>query len=246
MAAGLAVVLAAPVAAQSSGGGQKSGPATREELQTRLERLQEAAADRGNTATARDARQRMQSIRRRLERGDFEVGDVVRLTVRADSSLTGTFRVTDQQSLELPTLPDVDLSGVLYAEADSVVRDHLRQYIRDPAVRVQVTRRIAILGAVQNPGFYDLPPSTTLSDALMEAGGPTGNAKLEDIKLRRRGRNVLAGRDPNLQTTTLADLGPSQDDQLVVPQSGSGFGAMDALGVLSAISGAVWGLSRVF
>lgn len=245
----LALFLASPVAAQTGGTpaqGVDSAPATRSELESRLDRLQELVSEGATGSEARDARQRMEVIRRRLEEGDFQPGDVVRLTVRSDSSLTGTFQVNAQRSLELPTIPDVSLSGVLYSEAGSVVREHLGEFIRDPEVRVQVTRRIAILGAVQNPGFYDLAPSTTLSDALMAAGGPTGNAKLEGIKLQRDGRNVLEGRDPSLQRMTLADLGPSEDDQLVVPQSGGGFGVLDALGVLSTISGVAWGLTRVF
>lgn len=249
-AACLALLLASPLAAQSGGTSEgsmsSSMPATRSELESRLDRLQGVVSEGASGREAREARQRIEVIRRRLEEGDFQPGDVVRLTVRSDSLLTGTFQVNGQRALELPTIPDADLSGVLYSEADSVVRDHLGEYIRDPEVRVQVTRRVAILGAVQNPGFYDLAPSTTLSDALMEAGGPTGDAKLDDIRLRRNGKNVLEGREPSLQRTTLADLGPSQDDQLVVPQAGGGFGVLDALGVLSTISGAVWGLSRVF
>lgn len=246
IAAVLSLALAVPVTGQSVASASDGTPATRQQLQTRLEQLQEVVSTRPQDKEARQARQRIEAIERRLEHGDFRVGDVVRMAVRSDSTLTGAFRVNEQQTLELPTLPDVDLRGLLYAEADSAIRGHLRQYLRDPDVSVQVTRRIAILGAVQQPGFYDLPPTTTLSDALMEAGGPTGNAKLEDIELRRNGQNVLEGRDPSLQTTTLADLGPSRDDQLVVPQEGSGFGTMDALGVLSAVTGVVWGITRIF
>lgn len=249
LAVGSVLLLASPAAAQSGAAGQgsvSSAPATRPELESRLESLQQSAEEGASGREARDARQRIEVIRRRLEQGDFQPGDVVRLTVRSDSSLTGTFQVNGQRALELPTVPDVSLAGVLYSEADSAVREHLGEFVLDPEVRVQVTRRLAILGAVQNPGFYDLAPSTTLSDALMEAGGPTGNAKLDDIRLRRNGKNVLAGRDPSLQRMTLADLGPSQDDQLVVPQSGSGFGVLDAIGVVSTISGAVWGLTRIF
>lgn len=248
-AAFAALLLAGPAAAQTGAtgqGGMSAAPAPRSELESRLERLEQSVQEGESGREARDARQRIEVIRRRLEQGDFQPGDVVRLTVRSDSSLTGTFQVNGQRDLELPTVPDVSLAGVLYAEADSAVREHLGEFIRDPEVRVQVTRRLAILGAVQNPGFYDLAPSTTLSDALMEAGGPTGNADLDDLRLRRGGRNVLEGRDPSLQRMTLADLGPSQDDQLVVPQSGGGFGVLDALGVVSTISGAVWGLTRIF
>lgn len=251
LALAAALVLTTPLAAQTpaartSAPDQGASPATRQELRSRLDRLEKTVASRPGSQDAREARERLDVIRRRLEQGDFQPGDVVRLTARPDTALNGTFRVNEARELELPTIPDVDLAGVLYAEADSVVRRHVAEYIRDPAVRVQVTRRIAVLGAVQSPGFYDLAPSTTLSDVLMAAGGPTGNAELDDIELRRNGKNVLEGRDPSLQRMTLADLGPSRDDQLVVPQQGGGFGVTEALGVISSVSGVAWAITRIF
>lgn len=246
IAAAMVGVLTASAGAQTYRTDPGPEPDTREELNTRLDRLERLVSSSASGQEVRDARRRIEVIRRRLAEGDFQPGDVVRLRVRADTALTGTFGVNGQRELELPTYEDVDLTGVLYAEADSVIRAHLGAYIRNPEVRVQVTRRIAVLGAVQNPGFYDLAPSTTLSDALMAAGGPTGNAQLEKIRLRRNGKNVLDGRNPNLQRVTLAELGPSQDDQLIVPQAGSGFGAMEALGLLSTLSGIAWGLTRIF
>lgn len=245
-ALGLTLLVATPSAAQIYRADQDKGPDTRQELRSRLQQLEQTLAENPRGDAGRDARERIEAIERRLERGDFQLGDVVQLTVRSDSSLTGTFRVNQQRELELPTIPDVELAGVLYAEADSVIRSYLSEYLRNPEIRVQVTRRIAVLGAVQQPGFYDLAPTTTLSDVLMAAGGPTGEARLEDIELRRNGKDVLEGRSPNLQTTTLAQLGPSQDDQLVVPQAGGGFGPMDALGVISGVSGAVWAVTRIF
>jgi len=244
--AALTLILTVPAPAQMYRTGQSSVPETREELRSRLQQLESLVESEAKGERVQDARRRIEVIRQRLDQGDFQPGDVVRLRVRSDTALTGTFRVSGQRALELPSISDVSLSGVLYSEADSVVREHLGQYIRDPNVRVEVTRRIAILGAVQNPGFYDLVPTTTLSDALMAAGGPTGNAKLEGIKLRRNGSDVLAGRDPNLQRVTLAELGPSQDDQLVVPQAGGGFGALDAMGIISGVSGTVWAITRIF
>lgn len=246
IAAALTLLVVAPAGAQSYQTNRSSAPETREELRSRLQQLESLVESNANGEKVRDARRRIEVIRRRLGEGDFQSGDVVRLAVRSDTALTGTFTVNSHRALELPAISDVDLSGVLYAEADSVIREHLSRYIRDPDVRVEVTRRIAVLGAVQDPGFYDLAPTTTLSDALMAAGGPTGNARLEGITLRRNGKNVLEGREPNLQRMTLAELGPSQDDQLVVPRAGGGIGVMQVLGVVSGVSGTVWAIARIF
>lgn len=232
--------------AQNYGTADIEDPATRQELESRLERLQQVVARGKDGTETRDARRRISVLRSRLSQGDFQSGDVIRIRVRGDSSLTGSFRIDTERWLDLPAVEDIDMRGVLYSEADSVIREHLSNYLKDPSISVQLTRRIAILGAVQKPGFYDLPPATTLSDALMMAGGPTARAKLRETKVRRDGRDLLKGRDVNLRRITLADLGPSSNDELFVPAGGKGFGAMEILGVVSGLAGSAWAISQIF
>lgn len=243
---GLGIMPVETLEAQRLRASAEMSPDTRAQLQARLERLQEIVARGGDSESVPDAKREIRTIKTRLSQGDFEPGDVVQLYVRADSTLTGSFRVNTERMLALPTIENLDVRGVLYSEADSVIREHLGQFLKDTRVEVKLTRRIAILGGVQQPGFYDLPPSTTLSDALMAAGGPTARAKVQEVKLRRSGSNLLEGRNVNLRQLTLADLGPSVDDELYVPQRSGGFGAIEALGILSGLSGTIFALSRAF
>lgn len=243
-AAAAVVLVSLPLAGLT--GQQGTRPDTREQLTREMHRLERIVSRGGNEDSVKVARQRLSTIRTRLNRGDFDPGDVVRLYVQSDTALNGDFRVNADRMLELPTIDDVDLDGVLYSEADSVVRAHLGRYLKDTRIRVRVTRRIAVLGAVQRPGFYDLPPGSTLSEAIMRAGGPAGQAKLEEVELRRNGRDLLADRNVNVQRVTLADLGPGSNDELYVPQSGGGVTFMGVLGFVSALGGTAWAVSRIF
>lgn len=233
-----------PLAAAAGQHGMR--PDTREELRAQLQSLERVVTESAEEDSVDAVMRRISTIRTRLADGDFDPGDVVRLFVRSDTALSGDFRVNSDRMLVLPTIDNVDLDGVLYAEADSVIRNHLGQYLKETNIRIQITRRIAVLGGVQRPGFYDVQPGTTLSEAIMRAGGPTGQAELGSVELRRDGKNLLEDRQASLQQITLADLGPGSDDELFVPQSGGGFGTLGVLGVVSALTGTAYAITRIF
>ena len=49
---------------------------------------------------------------------------------------------------------------------------------------------VAILGGVGRPGYYNVPADILLSDALMLAGGPGGNVRLDKSKVQRLGTEI--------------------------------------------------------
>lgn len=252
----LLLAASAPAAAQSTGqptGSREVGAgatvaerplATRAQLEAQLEALE----SRSGAAPAVQAQ--IEKIRTRLREGDFRAGDLVDLRVRGDADLTGSFSVNENRALEAGNLPPLSLDGVLYSEVEPALQEAISQYVRDPYVRARVLMRIAVVGGVGRPGFYDLPPTATLSEALMEAGGPASRAKLDEIEYLRRGNDLLDERkgamDRPVETLTLAELGARRGDQLRVPP-GDGKGSfMTVVGVVSGLSGIAWGISRVF
>lgn len=250
---GVLASAAGPAAAQGADGAAEDRSlavaerplASRAELEAELEALErrmESASGERAVAAERSA----ERIRERLRTGDFRVRDVVEVRVPSDSTLTGSFPVNRDRHLEWPTLPPVDLRGVLYSEIETVLREELGQYIRHPQVRARALWRVAVVGGVASPGYYDISPSSTLSDALMRAGGPTQRAKLDDVEFRRGGRDLLEEVDQPVESLTLADLGAQRGDQLYVPERGRGGNAMGVLGVVSGLAGTAWAITRIF
>lgn len=220
-------------------------------LQRLLEEYEQTAESGEYSGEMRDhARRTAQRIRARLENGDFQAGDRISLEVRFEPDLSGEFAVEPGRTITLPTVGAISLDGVLRSELQSHLEKELGQYLRNPVVQARALIRVAILGQVGNPGFYTLPASTILEDAIMTAGGPDGKADIDKLRVERAGETIWE--DDALQTAmregqTLDQLSLQAGDRIVVPEAHAGIFTWRGLytGILAAGSLA-FALSRIF
>lgn len=122
----------------------------------------------------------------------LQPGDAVLLKVWREKALSDTLQVDEDGRVTLPLLGTRNVAGV---PADSLKQQLLadyRKYVKSPAIEIKVLRRISILGAVKKPGLYPVDPTYSLTDALALAGGPTGAADRDDVRLVRDGEVVRA------------------------------------------------------
>lgn len=129
-------------------------------------------------------------IETRLREGDFQVGDRIYLRVLEDTALSDTFAVRAGRVLQLPLVPEIPLAGVLRSELQPYLTEKIGQYVRNPTVEATPLVRIAVLGGVGKPGYYNVPADILLSDALMLAGGPAGNVRMDKSKVNRLGTEI--------------------------------------------------------
>lgn len=158
-------------------------------------------------------------IRERLEQGDFLAGDRIILGVEGHEALTDTFTVRALGILSLPNLPDVSLDGVLRAELESHLASHIGRYLRNPSVSASSLIRLAVVGEVQRPGFYPVPSDVPLSDLVMSAGGPTQNADLGRMSIRRGTTELLSTSDLRIAVAnglTIDQLNLRSGDEVAV------------------------------
>lgn len=218
-------------------------------LLTQLDSLAEGSSAGG--ADKQRAKNTAQLIRTRLDRGDFQAGDRIRLQVDSEPQLTDTFPVGPSQELVLPVVGIVSLHGVLRAELQTAMSRELGRFLRDPIVRATPLIRVSIVGEVNKPGFYLLPPASVVSDVVTAAGGPTQLAKVEDMWVERGGRRMVEGqRLQNLMAEglTLDDANVRPGDKFVVP-SGRGGGMFETVRTISIILSiplTIYALTQVF
>ncbi len=155
---------------------------------------------------ARDAQAKGDSsgaflIRYRLKEGDFREGDRVVVKVQGSGGFTDTLVVRTGRVLPIPQMGELPLEGVLRSEINDRLKAHVAKYLRDPVVQATPLVRLGVLGSVAKPGFYYTAADLPLSDVLMEAGGPTSDADVGKISIRRKGDVII---DPENSRVALA------------------------------------------
>lgn len=221
-----------------------------EELLTRLEANSESSAY--SSRMRAEMRQSIEAIRRRLEHGDFQVGDRIVLWVEREPELSDTLVVSSGGVVHVPIVGDMSVQGVLRSELQSKMQEHIGTYIRNPTVRAQALIRILVHGEVSQPGFYTVPAETVVSDALMIAGGPTQAAKLTDLRVERGSTNVWEGESMQVavaQGRTLDQMNIQAGDRIVIPTESRRDGWEVFRIVAYSVSAAVslgFAISRIF
>ena len=198
--------------------------ATRPELEEAAKTLENTAKSAKNPADRERARLTAERIRLRLKDGDFQPGHRILLAVYGDTTLTDTFTVRADRKLLLPNLPPVSLTGVLDSELQAFLAKELSTFLKNPDVRAQGLLRVSILGSVGQPGFYSFPMDFALADAIMEAGGPAGDADMDGAIIRRSG--TVAVDKKGVQEAfrlglTLNDVGVRPGDEVYIPDGGN-------------------------
>lgn len=130
-----------------------------------------------------------------LEGYGLTVGDIVFVTVVNVPDYSGTFQVLPDGSLNLPVLGRVPVWGLTLTATEQAIAAGYAQadILVQPKITVSLTQisplRIAIIGEVNRPGLYTVPPDQgrlpTVAIALDTAGGITQHTDLRHIQVRR-------------------------------------------------------------
>ena len=103
-------------------------------------------------------------------------GDVVQITVFEVAELSQPAVVTQQGSIPLPLVGEVGVEGLTTSEIESKLTSlYSQDLLRNPQISVRVeefrSQPVSILGAVREPGVYQLQGRRRLLDVLAIAGG---------------------------------------------------------------------------
>jgi protein involved in polysaccharide export with SLBB domain len=176
-------------------------------------------------AEARTAEQQKRTgeawlLRTRLQRGDFQEGDRIVVMLLGSTTFNDTISVRVGKLLPLPQMGEVPLEGVLRSELNERISTHLAKYLRDSSVRAIPLLRVAVIGQVGRPGFYYTSADVLISDVLMKAGGPAGDADLNKVEIRRGGETIWNTQDTRTAMTdglSLERLHLRAGDEFYVP-----------------------------
>ncbi|MCE9582893.1 MAG: polysaccharide export protein [Planctomycetes bacterium] len=121
-------------------------------------------------------------------------GDQLDISVYSEPDLKLTVRLPEAGTFTYPLIGLVEAVGMTPNALETAIRERLaKEFLHNPQVTVTVTsfapRKVFILGGVQKPDGYVLPPSEriTLLQLISVAGGITDKAYKEFVQIVRRG-----------------------------------------------------------
>lgn len=98
------------------------------------------------------------------------------------------YLVDKNGEIDFPVIGKVKIEGLSPSETRSLLRDKLKDYLKDPIINIRIRNfTVTVLGAVNRPGTY---PINGEQITIMEALGYAG-----DINIKGRKDNVMVIRD---------------------------------------------------
>lgn len=129
-----------------------------------------------------------------LDSSDYIIGpkDLLEIKVFGQDELYTTVRVSEDGKITMSLLGEVDVQGLTKSGVERKLAQLLgEKYLQNPQVTVFIkeyqSNRVSVLGAVSNPGYYEILGRQTILQVISQAGGMTEDAGEEIIVIRRQG-----------------------------------------------------------
>jgi len=145
----------------------------------------------------------------------LDAGDVLRITVYGEDTLTKTYKVDDSGVISFPLVGPVPVRGLTTVQAAAAIAAALANgFMRDPNVAAEIDtyRPFFIQGAVKNAGQYPYVSGMTVRAAVSTAGGYTDTANSNRVTIYRKLGGQMAKQSVDL------DYPIYPGDTLVVPE----------------------------
>jgi polysaccharide export outer membrane protein len=117
---------------------------------------------------------------------DLSIGSVYSI-YNTNESFGKWILINNDSTASIPFIGSINLVGLTVAQAEVIITDSLKRYIKDPIIEVKVlNKEITILGEVKSPGNYLLEKeSNTLIEYLGKSEGLNFYADTKHIQIIR-------------------------------------------------------------
>lgn len=159
----------------------------------------------------------------------LQPSDLIRIDIFQEDDLKQEVRISQQYSVNLTLIGQVNLRGLTVRQAQTLIRDRYdKDYLVNPQVTVTVMdyakTNVNVLGQVGSAGPIQFPPEQgmTLMEAISKAGGFNRLADKKKVALTRTvdgktERTIINTED--ILKGTAKDIPLIKDDVINVPES---------------------------
>jgi polysaccharide export outer membrane protein len=124
---------------------------------------------------------------------EYKIGpqDLLEIAVFGLDEMNKTVRVSEDGNITLPLLGEIEVKDLTKSQLEQKLAELLEEkYLQNPQVTIFIreyqSKRVSVLGAVSNPGRYELLGRQTLLHMIAQAGGMTNEAGDEIIVVREK------------------------------------------------------------
>lgn len=151
----------------------------------------------------------------RAAEAHVEPGDRVVVKVYREPTLSDDVMVDPRGNIVLAKIGTLHAASFSLGALEDTLRARYATFLRDPAVSVNVLRRVVVNGDVGRPDVYFVDVSTTLRDVIAHAGGITENGNPNRVSIIRDGATIPVPRWQD-DMSRASDL--QSGDQIFVPK----------------------------
>ncbi len=134
-------------------------------------------------------------------------GDVININVFPAQEFSREVTVQPDGSVEIPLLGSVDAAGLKTDELQKVLTAKFSKYVSSPSITLSVRKfsfqRVALIGQVHGPGYYEYREGMRLLDLVAQAGGLQDYARGAKVRIYRKSQD---GKDKGAELVISADL----------------------------------------
>jgi polysaccharide export outer membrane protein len=153
---------------------------------------------------------------------DLRPGDILRIGIWPDATLSGEFAVEETGLVYLPFLGAVQVVGMPLDLLRSRLREGYSEIMKEPVVTITPLFQVGVSGGVRRPGNYRITPTENIMDVILMAGGFAQRAKEDQVKIVRQGEVLQYNVERALEEAAdLSALTLRSGDQVVVPLGSS-------------------------
>ncbi len=153
-----------------------------------------------------------ESAKRVSERGVLP-GDRIAVVVLREPELTDTVMVNERGEAAFAKLGVIQVSNLTITRIQDTLRAEYSRFLRNPAISVEVLRRVSVTGQVHSPSVYMIDVTTTLRQLIARAGGVAPEGAKRDVSIVRDGQRIKV---PNWESDQSEAGDLRSGDQVVV------------------------------
>lgn len=176
----------------------------------------------------------------------FLAGDKIQLTVARRPSLNQQLTVQETGVVTAPIIGDVAVADLTLKEIQIKLFQALHDVYpsvkeADVVVEAVLQHAVYVTGEVKTPGKYMFAEPPNLWDAIREAGGPTGGAALDAVRIvedqSKGGQSRVVNVLEALEKGSVDQLPPLGDeDTIVIPSTADAYTGSFGVTVLGAVA----------